>query len=96
MQINEISLLMRLFLGAIGTFFAILVWSKTRNPAWVFIILGIIFQYVIIVFETLENFGIVFDKMNINNQSIFNMLILNIPMICFIIGLIIFLIRKKI
>jgi len=96
-QINEISYLIRLFLGALGTFFAILVWSKTRNPSWIFIILGILFHYINIVFETLENFGIITNQIyNIGNIPILKILLTNMPMVFFIIGLIIFIVRKKI
>lgn len=97
MQLTEISIFIKLILGALGTFFAILVWSKTRNPSWIFIVLGILFHYVNIVFETLETFGIITEKIySIGNLPILKIILINIPMLLFITGLIIFIIKKKI
>jgi len=97
MQLNEIAIFVKLISGALGTFFAILVWSKTRNASWIFIVLGILFHYINIVFETLELFGIITEKIyNIGNLPILKIILNNLPMSFFIIGLIIFVIRKKI
>ena len=51
--------LSRLGVGAIGTFFAILLWSQTRDAAWVLVIIGTLVAYAEVVFSTLEGFGIV-------------------------------------
>jgi hypothetical protein len=47
-----------LVLGAFATFCAILLWSRTRDMAWTFVIIGAIVAYVNIVFATLRSFGI--------------------------------------
>jgi hypothetical protein len=51
--------LSRLGVGAIGTFFAILLWSQTRDAAWVLVIIGTLVAYAEVVYSTLEAFGIV-------------------------------------
>ena len=51
-------ILCRLILGAIASFLAIMLWSKTREVAWIFVIIGIIIAYVETVYSILGIFGI--------------------------------------
>jgi uncharacterized membrane protein len=48
----------RLFLGALAAFFAIMLWSKTRDAAWMLIVIGVIVAYIGIVHSVLEISGI--------------------------------------
>jgi hypothetical protein len=48
----------RLFLGALASFFAIMLWSKTRDAAWMFMVIGTIIAYIDIVYSILDFFGI--------------------------------------
>ena len=48
----------RLVLGAVASFLAILLWSRTRDVAWIFVIIGIIINYVETVYSVLNLFGI--------------------------------------
>jgi len=47
-----------LVMGAFATFCAILLWSRTRDMAWTFVIIGAIVAYANIVLTTLRAFGI--------------------------------------
>jgi hypothetical protein len=47
-----------LLLGAFATFCAILLWSRTRDIAWTFVIIGVIVAYANIVYTTLANLHI--------------------------------------
>ena len=47
-----------LVLGAFATFCAILLWSRTRDMAWTFVIIGAIISYTDIALATLRSFGI--------------------------------------
>ena len=59
MELSElIVLLSRLAMGAVGTFFAILLWSQTRDVSWVLVIIGTLIAYADVVLSTLERFGI--------------------------------------
>ena len=49
---------MRLLLGACASFFAIMLWSKTRDVAWMLIVVGTIIAYIEIVYSILDFFGI--------------------------------------
>ncbi|MDL2230155.1 hypothetical protein LJC14_07905, partial [Treponema sp. OttesenSCG-928-L16] len=48
----------RLFLGALASFFAIMLWSKTRDTAWMLVVIGTIAAYIETVYSILELFGI--------------------------------------
>jgi biotin transporter BioY len=48
----------RLALGALASFFAIMLWSKTRDVAWMLMVAGTIAAYVETVYSILERFGI--------------------------------------
>ena len=48
----------RLILGALAAFFAIMLWSKTRDAAWMLVAIGVMVMYVEIVYSILEMLGI--------------------------------------
>ncbi|MGO9409482.1 MAG: hypothetical protein ACLQCB_01880 [Spirochaetia bacterium] len=47
-----------LLFGAFATFCAILLWSRTREIAWTFLIMAVIISYADIVMATLRSYGI--------------------------------------
>jgi len=49
----------RLILGAFAAFLAIMLWSKTRDTAWMLIVIGTITAYIEIIYSILELLGIV-------------------------------------
>lgn len=48
----------RLVLGALASFFAIMLWSKTRDVAWMLMVIGTIAAYIETVYSILDIFGI--------------------------------------
>jgi hypothetical protein len=48
----------RLVLGALASFFAIMLWSRTRDAAWRLVVMGTIAAYIETVYDMLELFGI--------------------------------------
>jgi hypothetical protein len=48
----------RLVLGALASFFAIMLWSKTRDVAWMLMVIGTIAAYIETVYSILDLFGI--------------------------------------
>ena len=48
----------QLAFGAAATFFAIMLWSKTRDAAWMLIIIGAILAYIEIIYSILGIFGL--------------------------------------
>lgn len=53
-----ISVYSRLVLGALAAFFAIMLWAKTRDTAWMLIVVSTIIVYVEIICSVLEMLGI--------------------------------------
>jgi len=53
-----ILLLTRLGVGAITTFLAILLWSNTRDTAWMLVVMGTIVHYGDIMYTAFESLGI--------------------------------------
>jgi glucan phosphoethanolaminetransferase (alkaline phosphatase superfamily) len=52
-----IGILSRLILGAAASFLGIMLWSRTRDAAWVLIIIAAIMSYVETVYSILRQFG---------------------------------------
>ena len=50
---------MRLFFGGVIAFLAIMLWSKTRDFSWMFLVLGAVTEYSALVFELLLKLGVV-------------------------------------
>ncbi len=77
-----IVLLTRLFLGAIATFLAIVLWSQTRDTAWMFVITATIVSYGEVVFRTLDSFGVVrLDQVTLFDVPVFSTLLAGLPML---------------
>jgi presenilin-like A22 family membrane protease len=55
---NSVYIICRLILGAISSFLAIMLWSRTRDTAWIFVIISAIIAYVEIVYSILTLLGI--------------------------------------
>ncbi len=53
------SILLDNILAGIAAFIAIIVWVKTRDISWIFIVLSVIGFYVSVIYKTLLFFGIV-------------------------------------
>ncbi len=57
---GEISVLViDLGLSGIATFLAIMLWSLSREPAWMLVVIGIILRFGDLVFQTLDRFGMI-------------------------------------
>lgn len=91
-----IIVLSRLLFGAVATFFAILLWSKTRDIAWVLVIIGTLISYIEIVFVTLEKFGLVGSEMwQVQGVPVFKLLLINLPLIFLAAAFITIVFRKR-
>lgn len=59
-ELTELSVLIPdLALGAIATFIAIMLWSLTREPAWMLVVVSVVLNFSEVVFQSLDRFGIV-------------------------------------
>jgi hypothetical protein len=88
--------LSRLGVGAIGTFFAILLWSQTRDAAWVLVIIGTLVAYAEAVYGTLLGFGIVSAELfNLSGVPVLRLALANLPMLLLAGAFIVVLARRR-
>lgn len=60
MQQSEMILfIIKLVLGGFAAFFAIMLWSKTRDIAWMSLVAGSVISYAGVVYEMMSKFGII-------------------------------------
>lgn len=88
--------IIKLILGGIVAFLAILLMSKTRDGAWMAMVGGFILQYAVLVYDLLTDLGVL---------TSFGPLILGIPLsailcvllpsLCFILAFILMLCKKQ-
>ena len=85
----------RLTLGAAAAFLAIMLWSRTRDMAWMFVIVGVLTSYVEVVYSILEPLGISGGNiLSIGSRPIASILFPCLPMVFFIIAFTIMVVRK--
>jgi hypothetical protein len=85
-----------LALGAFATFCAILLWSRTRDLAWTFLIIGAIISYADIVLATLRGFGFIAeDLLNYKGVPVLQIALANLPLLFSGIGFVIAASRKR-
>ncbi|MFP4363362.1 MAG: hypothetical protein ACLFR1_05785 [Spirochaetia bacterium] len=96
-ELNEILLLsIRFGITAVATFLAIILWSKTRDPAWMFIVIAVIVNYGEIVFQALDMFGIVRAGAYVLwNVEVLRIVLSNLPTVFLIIAFCIMIFRKR-
>jgi len=85
-----------LLFGAFATFCAILLWSRTREMAWIFVIIAVIISYADIVLSTLRSYGILGPEPQIaNGIPIIRVLLADLPLAFSGIGFVIAFARKR-
>ena len=85
-----------LLFGAFATFCAILLWSRTRDMAWTFVIVGAIVSYAGIVYGTLAAFGIIDpDDFALRGVHVVEMALANLPPLFLGIGFIVAAVRRR-
>ncbi|HVO39252.1 MAG TPA: hypothetical protein VMV03_09525 [Spirochaetia bacterium] len=84
-----------LLLGAFATFCAILLWSRTRDMAWTFVIIGVIVSYADIVLATLRTYGLLGPEPLLAGVPIIRILLANIPLLFLGLGFLVAFARKR-
>jgi uncharacterized membrane protein len=95
MDSGQIALILcQLILGAAATFCAIMFWSRTRDAAWMFIIIGAIVAYIEIVYSILDAFGIGGEFFLIGSVSLIAFILPSLRMMFFIAAFLIMIIKQ--
>ncbi|HET6451524.1 MAG TPA: hypothetical protein VFI08_09440 [Spirochaetia bacterium] len=86
----------RLGLGAFATFGAILLWSRTRDLAWTFLIIAAILTYADIVLGTLRSFGILGeDLLTYRGVPVLQIALADLPLLFIGLGFLLAALRKR-
>ena len=87
--------IIKLVLGGIAAFLAIMLWSRTRDVAWMCLVAGTVTGYAGIVYELLEKFGIILaSSAKFCGIPLSSLLFASIPSVFIILGFILMLLRK--
>jgi hypothetical protein len=87
---------LHLLFGAFATFCAILLWSRTRDMAWTFVIVGTIISYAGIVYGTLATFGIIDEAaFALRGVPVVRMALADVPLLFLGIGFIVAVTRRR-
>ena len=84
----------RLSTGALAAFFAIMLWSKTRDIAWMLMVIGTIAAYVETVYSILVLFGITGNQLSIGSVPVAAILLPNLRTAFFIAAFVVMVVRK--
>ena len=85
----------RLFFGAVAAFFAIVLWSKTRELCWMFMVAGIIAMYVETIYSIMGMFGLVQSMATSTGIfSVISIILINLPVMLFIAAFMIMVAKK--
>ncbi len=97
MSQSEIILyIIKLVMGGFTAFLAIMLWSKTRDPAWMSLVAGVVTSYAGIVYEMLNGFGLVVAQgFTIAGIPLATLLFSVIPSLFYITAFIMMLIRNR-
>jgi hypothetical protein len=78
-----------LVLSGVVAFTAIMLWSITREPAWMLVIIGLIGRFGDVAFQTLHHFGIIsVIELRIGEIPLFWLLMRSIPLLFIVAGIV--------
>jgi len=83
---NTAYIISRLALGAVSSFLAILLWSRTRDAAWIFVIISAIISYVEVIYSILNLFGVISENIMSENAVLIITILLSCMPTVFIIA----------
>lgn len=91
-----IALAVRLVAVALATFLAIVVWARTRDAAWMLIIVGIVAGYADILYSLLLEFGLAPDRgLSIGGIPVLSVIFPVLPWLFFSVGFWVMISRKR-
>ncbi len=97
MESAEILLyIVKLVLGGILAFLAIMLWSRTRDAAWMSLVAGAVTAYAGLVYEMFVKLGIILEsQLRLYGIPVSSLIFTVVPSIFFILAFILMLFRTK-
>jgi hypothetical protein len=94
---DTVLLVSRLAIAAVAAFLAILLWSRTRDLAWMLIVIGVISSYADILFDLLARLGLVDEsRFTVLGLPLGRILLANLPYLFLCSALLVMIGRKRI
>ena len=89
-------LISRLFVAGIMTFLAIILWSRTRDMAWMLIVIGAVSSYAEVLFDILVRFGLLDEaKLSVMGLPLARIVFSSLPYIFLSIAFLVMIARKR-
>jgi hypothetical protein len=93
---DTVLLVSRLAIAAVAAFLAILLWSRTRDLAWMLIVIGVIASYADLLFDLLSRLGIVDEsRYSLLGLPVGRILLSNLPYLFLCAALVVMIARKR-
>jgi hypothetical protein len=81
---------------AIATFLAIILWSRTRDSAWMLIVIGTVASYADILYNSLRSFGMLDEAaFSVAGIPVARLVFANLPSLFYILGFAVMIARKR-
>ncbi|HOV62470.1 MAG TPA: hypothetical protein PLG43_01145 [Spirochaetia bacterium] len=90
-----VMIITRLVFGAAATILALILWSVTRDTAWMFVVMATILKYGDVLYGAFKLFGIVGDEYRIAGIPLMPLLLENLPTICYIVAFSVMIARTR-
>lgn len=91
-----IELTIELLTGFLAALAALLLWSKTRDSAWLLMVLGVVFLYLKSLIKVLDEFGfVVYGLYYLGGTDIVELSLNILPFLFFFFGMVTFLFRIR-
>ncbi len=88
--------IIKLVLGGIAAFLAIMLWSRTRDASWMSLVAGAVTGYAGIVYELFVRLGVILEsRVEFYGIPLSSLLFTVIPSLFFILAFILMLLRTK-
>jgi hypothetical protein len=91
---QAIFMLSRLIIGALAVFFAIMLWSRTRDIAWILMIGGTIIAYGEVLYTVLNLFGISAALPMVGSVPLLTIILSNAPVLFYISAFLVMVVRS--
>jgi hypothetical protein len=89
-------LISRLSVAGITTFLAIILWSRTRDLAWMLIVIGAVSSYADVLFDILVRFGLIDEaRLTFLGLPLARILFTNLPYLFLSVAFVVMIFRKR-
>ncbi len=94
--VEAVPVFVRLLMAFFAAFFGIGLWSKTRDAAWMLVVLGTIFLFIDSLFATLVMLGLAgYNRPTVYGVPVLEPVLAALPPLFIAAGILVFLVRNR-